>query len=208
MMDARLRDAARRAIGFMPDDEGLALYEAALAAAPLGPVVEIGSYCGKSTIYLAAGVREAEKPSIVFSIDHHRGSEEHQPGEEYHDERLLDADGRVDTLAAFRTTIERAGISDVVVGIIGSSEVVARHWSTPLGMVFIDGGHGAEAARSDLRSWSPKVVPGGLLAIHDVFPHPADGGRSPFEIYQEALSSGVFVERAAQGSLRVLKKVS
>ena len=192
----------------MPDDEGFALYEAALEAASLGPVVEIGSYCGKSTLYLAGGVRGAGTGGVVFSIDHHRGSEEHQPGEEFHDPRLLDAEGRVDTLAAFRTTIEQAGVSDVVVGVIGTSDVVARHWSPPVGMVFIDGGHSAEAARADLDAWSPRVTTGGLLAIHDVFPDPADGGRPPFEIYQEALASGAFEESSARGSLRVLRKVS
>ena len=207
-MDPWLRNAARRALGFMPDNEGFALYEAALEAASLGPVVEIGSYCGKSTLYLAAAVREAGTGSVVFSIDHHRGSEEHQPGEEFHDHRLVDAEGRVDTLTAFRATIEQAGVSDVVIGVIGSSAVVASHWSTPVGMVFIDGGHSAEAARTDLDAWSPLVRTGGCLAIHDVFPDPADGGRPPFEIYREALASGAFEERSATDSLRVLKKVS
>jgi predicted O-methyltransferase YrrM len=207
-MDPWLRNAARRAIGFMPDPEGLALYEAALAAARLGPVVEIGSYCGRSTVYLAAGVREADVDSVVFSVDHHRGSEEHQPGQEYHDPRFVDASGRVDTLAAFRTTVDQAGISDQVVAVVGSSSVVARHWSTPLGMVFIDGGHSFQAAQDDLDSWSPVILLGGLLAIHDVFPDPADGGRPPFEIYQQALDSGHFKESTAVGSLRVLERTS
>ena len=205
-MDPWLRNAARRAVGFMPDDEGMALYEAALGAAALGPIVEIGTYCGKSTIYLAAGVREAEADSVVFSIDHHRGSEEHQPGEEYHDPRLVDAEGRVDTLSAFRTTIEQAGVADVVVGVVGESQRVAKHWSTALGMLLIDGGHSAGAARADLESWSPRVVSGGLLAIHDVFPDPAAGGRPPYEIYQQALRSG-FEETIERGSLRVLRRV-
>ena len=207
-MDPWLRNAARRAIGFMPDGEGVALYEAALAAAGLGPIVEIGSYCGRSTIYLAAGVREADADSVVFSIDHHRGSEEHQPGEEYHDPRFVDASGRVDTLLAFRTTIDQAGVSDEVVAVVGSSAAIARHWTTPLGMVFIDGGHSSDAAQTDLDSWSPLIVQGGLLAIHDVFPDPADGGRPPFEIYRQALDSKRFVEVKAEGSLRVLERIS
>lgn len=206
-MDPWLRNAARRAIGFMPDDEGMALYEAALEAAALGPVLEIGSYCGKSTIYLAAGVREAGADAVVFSIDHHRGSEEHQQGEEFHDPRFADAEGRIDTLGAFRTTIDQAGVADVVVGVIGDSKQVARHWSTPLGMVFIDGGHSSEAARTDFDSWSPRIVSGGLLAIHDVFPDPADGGRPPFEVYQQALRSG-FEEVKEKASLRVLRKAT
>lgn len=207
-MDPRLLDAARRAIGFMPDEEGLALYEAAFEAAAFGPILEIGSYCGKSTLYLAAGVLDAEADSVVFSVDHHRGSEEQQPGEEYHDPRFVDADGRVDTLPAFRTTIDQAGVSGLVVGVVASSATVARHWKTPLGMVFIDGGHSSEAARSDLHSWSPHIVGGGFLAIHDVWPDLADGGRPPFEIYEQALRSGAFEESKAAGSLRVLRRVS
>lgn len=204
-MDARLRNAARRAIGFMPDDEGIALYEAALQAAPHGPLLEIGSYCGKSTLYLAAAAREHN--GIVFSVDHHRGSEEHQPGEEFHDPSLTDEHGRVDTLAAFRRTIEQAGVSESVVGIIAPSEVAAKAWATPVAMVFVDGGHSLEAASTDLRAWTPHLIEGGLLAIHDVFENPAEGGRPPFQIYQQALESGRFQGYSEKGSLRVLKKL-
>ena len=203
-MDPWLRNAARRAIGFMPDDEGMALYEAALDAAPRGPLLEIGSYCGKSTLYLAAAAREHD--AIVFSIDHHRGSEEHQPGEEYHDPALTDAEGQVDTLTTFRRTIEQAGVSEVVVGIVASSEVAAKAWRTPLAMVFIDGGHSSEAARSDFESWTPHLLPDGVLAIHDVFEDPDEGGRPPFEVYQQALHSGDFEDLSEKGSLRVLLK--
>ena len=207
-MDPWLRNAARRAIGFMPDDEGMALYEAALKAAPLGPLLEIGSYCGKSTLYLAGAARDAEtqEPCRVVTIDHHRGSEEHQPGEEYYDARLVNEDGAVDTLAAFRRTIEQAGVGDVVVAIVAPSQTVATLWRAPLGLVFIDGGHSSEVAETDLDSWSPHVVEGGLLAIHDVFPDPDRGGRPPYEIYRRALDSGAFEEVSAKGSLRVLRR--
>jgi MMP 1-O-methyltransferase len=204
-MDERLRALASETIGFMPANEGLALYRAAREVSHLGPVLEVGSYCGRSTIFLAAGVRDAGG-SVVYSIDHHRGSEEHQPGEEYHDERLVDAAGNVDTLGAFRATIARAGLEDTVVPIVGSSTVVAKGWSTPLGLVFIDGGHSAEAATSDYESWAPHVRAGGSLAIHDVFPDPAQGGRPPFEIYTRALEEGAFEEVASEGSLRVLRR--
>ncbi|MFP5351554.1 MAG: class I SAM-dependent methyltransferase [Actinomycetota bacterium] len=203
-MDPWLRNAARRAIGFMPDDEGMALYEAALEAAPRGPLLEIGSYCGKSTLYLAAAARERD--SIVFSVDHHRGSEEHQPGEEYHDPALTDADGKVDTLATFRRTIEQAGVSEVVVGIVAASQVAAKAWATPVALAFIDGGHSIEAAMADYRVWTPHLIEGGLLAIHDVFEDPAEGGRPPFEIYQHALQTGSFEDLSKRGSLRVLRK--
>ena len=204
-MEKSLRDAARDAIGFMPEEEGLALYEAATAVAAHGPLLEIGSYCGKSTIYLAAAAKEGQ--SVVYSIDHHRGSEEHQAGEEYHDERLVDpATGLVDTFPTFRKTIEEAGVADWVVPIVATSEVVHNMWATPLALVLIDGGHSMEAARKDY-FWAASVQIGGLLAIHDVFPDPADGGRPPFEIYAQALETKEFEEFGAEGSLRLLKRV-
>ena len=204
-MDQSLRDAARRAIGFMPEEEGLALYDAALRAPASGPLLEVGSYCGKSTIYLAAAARE--KKTVCFSIDHHRGSEEHQVGEEFHDERLTDGEGRVDTLHEFRKNIAAAGLEDVVVGMVGRSDAVASWWLTPLGLVFIDGGHSRDAAFADYEDWSPWVAPQGHLVIHDVFEDPSAGGRPPFEIYKQALDSGAFVESSATGSLRVLERV-
>jgi predicted O-methyltransferase YrrM len=205
-----LREAALAATGFMPPDEGDALYEAALAAAracPGRPFVEIGSYCGRSTVWLGAAARAAG--TVVFAVDHHRGSEENQPGWEWHDASLVDPDiGRIDTLPRFRRTIAEAGLEDVVIAVVGSSPVVASLWSTPLALCFIDGGHGAEPARADYEGWSPHVAPGGTLAIHDVFPDPADGGRPPHDdIYRPALTSGRFAERGAFGSLRVLERV-
>jgi prolyl-tRNA editing enzyme YbaK/EbsC (Cys-tRNA(Pro) deacylase)/predicted O-methyltransferase YrrM len=205
-MDDRLRRLAEATTGFMPPDEGLALYAAALAAAPVGPLLEIGSYCGKSTLYLAAAARE--HGSTVVTVDHHRGSEEHQPGWEYHDPSLVDpAAGLLDTLPALRRTLHTAGVEDTVVVVVGRSDAVARVWSTPLGMVFVDGGHTEEAARRDYRGWAGHVAPGGLLVIHDVFADPADGGQAPYHIWRAALDSGRFVEAGATGSLRVLRRV-
>jgi predicted O-methyltransferase YrrM len=204
-VDASLRQAAEAAPGFMPPDEGLALYQAARTAARVGPLLEIGSYCGKSTLYLAAAARA--EGGVVITIDHHRGSEEHQPGWEYHDPTLVDPDaGLIDTLPVLRRTLRRAGVEDDVIVMVGRSAQVAAVWQTPLGLVFIDGGHTEEAARIDYERWAPKVAPGGLLVIHDVFPDPADGGQAPFHIYARALHSGEFVERSATGSLRVLAR--
>jgi predicted O-methyltransferase YrrM len=205
-VDRQLLEVAREAPGFMPDEEGLALYAAGLRAAPGVPLLEIGSYCGKSAVYLGAAARELG--TVLYSIDHHRGNEEQQPGEGFHDERFVDGSGRVDSLPAFRATIERAGLDDAVVGVIGRSEVVASTWATPVGLVFIDGGHSAAAATADYEGWTHHLVVGGLLAIHDVFPDPADGGRPPFEIWQRALASGDFAEMGSTGSLRVLQRVT
>ena len=204
-MNPDLIRAADAAAGFMPAPEGLALFDAAAAYAARGPVLEIGSYCGKSTIYLAAAARAAGQ--VVVTVDHHRGSEEHQPGWEYHDPALVDpATGRLDTLPRLRATLAAAGLEDHVVVIVGRSAHVARLWGTPLGLVFIDGGHTEAAAVADYEGWAPWVAPGGALAIHDVFPDPADGGRPPYLIYQRALSSSAFTEGRAEGSLRLLER--
>ena len=205
-MDPDLLALARATPGFMPDEEGLALHAAALDAAGHGPIVEIGTYCGKSSIYVAAAARARD--SVVFTVDHHRGSEENQPGQLYHDGRFADPlSGGLDTLPEFRRTMTRAGLDDCLVAVVGRSEVVARHWHHPLGGLFIDGGHSEVAAQTDYACWSPHVVDGGLLLIHDVFPDPADGGRPPHNVYLRALGSGAFREEPGCGSLRVLRRV-
>jgi MMP 1-O-methyltransferase len=206
-MPDRLRQAAEAATGFMPPAEGLALYAAAAAYAPAGPVLEIGTYCGKSTIYLVAAARQAGQP--VITVDHHHGSEENQPGWEYHDPALVDpGTGRLDTLPHLRASLAAAGVEDDVVVIVGRSAQVAGLWGTPLGMLFIDGGHTEAAAQADYQGWARWVAPGGALSIHDVFPNPADGGRPPYHIYLRALASGGFTEVAVTGSLRVLERTS
>ena len=197
---------ARAARGFMPDDEGLALHRAALEAAQTGPLLEIGSWCGKSAVYL--GDAAEQRNTVLFSIDHHRGSEENQPGWEHHDPEVVDpASGRMDTLPFFRRTMAAAGLEDVVVGVVGPSAVVAAHWATPLALVFVDGGHGPGPAWDDYHGWAPHVAPDGLLVIHDVFPDAAEGGRPPYELYRRALRSGAFAEVSSCGSLRVLRRV-
>ena len=207
LMDRDLLRAAEAAPGFMPPPEGLALFDAAAHYAHRGPVLEVGSYCGKSTIYLAAAARAAGQ--LVVTVDHHRGSEEHQPGWEYHDPSLVDpATGRLDTLPRLRATLAAANLEDHVVVVVGRSADVARLWATPLGLVFIDGGHTEMAAVTDYEGWAPWVAPGGALAIHDVFPDPADGGQAPHLIYRRALSSGAFTEIRAEGSLRLLERTA
>lgn len=206
-MHPDLLNHALRVPGFMPTDEGLALHDAVRDNLGTGVAVEIGSYCGKSTIFLAAAA--ACTGGTVVTVDHHRGSEEHQPGWEYHSPELVDPHvGRLDTLATFRRTIADAGLEDTVVAIVGRSVDVAAFWRAPLAFLFIDGGHTEEAAQADYEGWAPWVADGGVLAIHDVFPDPRDGGRAPHHIYGRALDSGAFAEFRAVGSLRLLRRVS
>ncbi|MFG2663606.1 class I SAM-dependent methyltransferase [Streptomyces sp. NPDC048387] len=198
--------AFEAAKGFMPVGEGLALYEAASAAAGLGlPLLEVGTYCGRSTILLADAAREAGVAAIT--VDHHRGSEEQQPGWEYHDPTVVDPEiGLMDTLPAFRRTLHRAGLEEHVIAIVGRSPQVAAAWGGPLGFVFIDGGHTDEHATGDYEGWAPHLAVGGTLVIHDVFPDPADGGQAPYRIYLRALASGAFEEVSVTDSLRVLRR--
>jgi predicted O-methyltransferase YrrM len=200
--------AFEAAQGFMPADEGLALYRAARQAAGLGlPLLEVGTYCGRSTILLAAAAAAAG--TVAVTVDHHRGSEEQQPGWEYHDPGLVDPEvGRMDTLPFFRRTLYRAGLEEHVVAVVGRSPQVARLWRQPLGLVFVDGGHTDEHATADYEGWAPLLAGGGLLAIHDVIPDPADGGQAPYRIHQRALASGAFTEIAGERTLRVLRRTA
>jgi predicted O-methyltransferase YrrM len=204
-MPEALLAKARAAKGFMPPDEGDLLYGVAAEALRSGPGLEVGSYCGKSAVYLGAAARAAG--STVFSVDHHRGSEENQVGWDYHDPSLADPQfGRLDTLPAFRHTIKDAGLEEEVVAVVGRSTTVAAHWRTPLALVFIDGGHTDEHAGNDYVGWGRWVRRRGTLVVHDVFPDPADGGQAPYRIYLRALAGG-FEERRVLGSMRVLTRV-
>lgn len=191
--------------GFLAHEEGEALFKMALEAARLGPCLEIGSYCGKSTVYLGQACRQAGV--TLFAVDHHRGSEEHQLGEAYHDPELYDpAAGLMDSFREFRSTLRLADLEDTVVPVVASSVVAARDWQTPLAFVFIDGGHSLEAAQNDYRSWAPHIVPGGILAIHDLFPDPAEGGQAPITIYREAIATGLFEVLPVVGTLGFLRR--
>ncbi|RTZ98626.1 MAG: class I SAM-dependent methyltransferase [Deltaproteobacteria bacterium] len=192
--------------GFLDEAEGAALYTYAVAASPLGPCLEIGSYCGKSAVYLGMACRKTG--NVLFSIDHHRGSEEQQPGEFYFDPSLFNCQTfSVDTFPNFRKTLAMAGLEDTVVPIVCRSELAAKCWATPLGLVFIDGGHSLAAARTDYRGWHPHILPGGYLLVHDIFKDPARGGQAPYEIYRSALASGRFTELVMVGTLGVLQRV-
>ncbi len=197
---------AERVKGFMPTDEGRALFRVGCGQARGGTWLEVGAWCGKSAVFLGAAAQERD--CVLYSLDHHHGSLENQRGWAHFDEELVDPlDGRLNTLPTWQRTISSAGLEDVVIGLIGPSLTIAAHFDQSLDLLFIDGGHAHEVAWADYHAWTPKVAPGGTLVIHDVFPDPADGGRPPYEIYRAALESGEFRERGDQGSLRWLQRV-
>ncbi len=193
--------------GFIEDSEAERLYKIAIEAALLGPCLEVGSYCGKSAYFI--GMACKKQHSILFSIDHHRGSEEHQAGEEYFDPDLLEYGEklRINTFNIFRNTIERAQLEDIVVPIVAKSCIAGKMWSTPLSMVFIDGGHSFDAADNDYKIWSPHIINKGFLVIHDVFMDPDRGGQAPRYIYEKALDSGMYEDIGITNTLGVLQKL-
>ncbi|MCY4163460.1 MAG: class I SAM-dependent methyltransferase [bacterium] len=206
-MDPLRRNLAESARGFMPADEGLALHTAACDLPVAGPLLEVGSYCGKSALYLADAAQTQGR--LLFAVDHHRGSEENQPGWEWHEPDLVDPEvGLLDTLPHFRRNLFMAGLEQTVVAVVGDSVAVAQAWGTPLAFLFIDGGHGETSAHNDYDYWAPHVALGGRLAIHDVFCNPAHGGRPPYEIYCRAKASKEFADVASNGSLRVLVRIA
>ena len=204
-LPADLAAVAAATKGFLPSDEGAALHAAALGAAP-GTWLEVGTYCGKSTVHLGAAAREVG--AHLVTLDHHRGSEENQPGWEWHDASLVDPHtGRLETLPSLRHTLWDAGLDDVVSVVVGTTQQVARWWTTSLTLLFLDGNHTEEVAQHDYAAYAPHVVPGGLLAVHDVFERPEDGGRPPWNVFRRAVDTGAYAEESVTGSLRVLRRL-
>ncbi len=199
-----LLDVARRTKGFLLDDEAAALHEAALLAGP-GLWLEIGTYCGRSTVHLGAAAQQVG--AHLVTLDHHRGSEENQPGWEWHDSSLVDPHtARLETLPALRRTLWDAALDEAVSVLVATTQQVAGWWSSPLALLFLDGNHTEQVAQHDYTAFAPHLVAGGLLAVHDVFPDPADGGRPPWHVVRRAQDSGAFEPVSGQGSLRVLRR--
>jgi MMP 1-O-methyltransferase len=201
-----LAAVAARTKGFLPADEAAALLEAARAARP-GTWLEVGTYCGLSTVHLGGAAREVG--ARLVTLDHHRGSEENQPGWEWHDASLVDPHtGRLETLPSLRRTLWDAGLDDVVSVLVATTQQVAPWWTTPLTLLFLDGNHTEEVAQHDYAGFAPHVVEGGTLLVHDVFERPEDGGRPPWNVFRRAVDSGAFAEAGVTGSLRVLRRTS
>jgi len=203
-VDRISQEFARGIKGFLAEDEGMALFNLALQSAVRGPCLEVGSYCGKSAYYLGTACQL--KGATLFSIDHHRGSEEQQPGQPYYDPDLFDEKtGGINSLPALRQTLKSAGLEHTVVPMVTTSQTASRDWKTPLSLVFIDGGHSYQAVCTDYECWRGHLMPGGYLVFHDIYPDPAMGGQAPYEVYKSALSAGDYAELPMVGSLGILK---
>ncbi len=198
-------DFARDIKGFLGEDEGRKLFELALEAAKIGPCLEIGSFCGKSTVYLGTACKAGGV--TLYTIDHHRGSEEQQPGQLYFDPEIYDdKSGLIDSLPLLRSVLQKACLEDTVVPMITSSQVASRNWATPLSLVFIDGGHAYETVLTDYLSWRHHLLQNGYLVFHDIYSDPAKGGQAPYEVYKQALATGIYQELPMIDSLGILRK--
>ncbi|MEN8244987.1 MAG: class I SAM-dependent methyltransferase [Thermodesulfobacteriota bacterium] len=204
-MEVDFSNVVKNIKGFLDEEEGRALYDAALEVSSKGPCLEIGSYCGKSAVYLGLACKKAG--GVLYSIDHHQGSEEQQPGEEYFDPDLFDyRNFAVDTFGAFRRTLAMADLDQTVIPVVSRSETVAANWATPLSLVFIDGGHALETVTADYHVWAPHLQPGGCLLIHDIFEDPAKGGQAPYQVYRMALESGDYTPEPRVKTLGILRR--
>lgn len=191
--------------GFLAGDEGRQLSQLVKELSYLGPCLELGSYCGLSTLYLGLACKGQD--NTLYSVDHHRGSEEHQLGEQYHDAALYDEkNALMDSFPMFRRTLRLSGLEETVVPLVCSSSVASRHWATPLSLVFIDGGHSEAMALSDCLAWSKNIVSGGVLAVHDIFENPEDGGQGPYQALHAVLAQGDFILLPQVNSLGLLQK--
>jgi predicted O-methyltransferase YrrM len=159
-----LRDTVGAIPGFLHPQEGYALYRWARDGPGSGAVVEIGSLLGCSSAWLAAGCRDARRGRVA-AVDHFRGSEAHRPGGSHPIPELAVSDS---TLPAFRANLVRVGLGDWVEPRVGESAAVARAWVGPVRLLFIDGDHEYEAVRTDWQAWVGHLVPGGVVAFHDV----------------------------------------
>ena len=175
--------------GFMPQHEGAALAKWAEEFSMMGPALEIGTFGGKSSLYIATGTSINQQ--LVFTIDHHKGSEEHQTGEEYFDPDIYDPIlGCVNTVPLMQSNLNKFEESKYIVPMIANANALAPIWTIELGLLFIDGSHTEISAQNDYANWNNKIISGGALVIHDIFENPEEGGQAPFLIYQKALMDG------------------
>jgi len=192
--------------GFLSPKESKKLQELFQKVHKLGPILEIGTYCGKSAINFAEVAKKFN--GLVFSVDHHTGSEEHQLGEEYHDDELFDKRlNKFNTLPEFLRNLILHKKNEYIIPILDESKKAAKRFFEEISLLFIDGGHAKQTALDDYYAWKDKICSGGLLVIHDVFPDPKDGGRPPFEIYSLASESGEFEDLGIYETLGILKRI-
>lgn len=190
--------------GFLKHTEGVALYENTKEVCVHGNAAEIGSYCGKSTCYIAQACKENN--SLLYAIDHHRGSEEQQKGQEYFDEEIFDVlENRINTYPLFLKNIKEYELDNFIKPLVMDSISASKEISEALDFIFIDGSHTYESARNDYKFWKPKLRNGGILAIHDIYDSEDEGGQAPREIYETALREGFTLKKRVESLVLLVR---
>ena len=191
--------------GFLPPSEAELLFRIAAEQAKKGPLLEVGSYCGKSAVYL--GFAADLYGTDVYTVDHHKGSEEHQKGEAYFDEELYDVSAKSpNTLPHLKKTLEISRLTRVVTPIVERSEILASRWQAPLALIFVDGGHGEQQAMNDCLLWAEHLMVDGVMAIHDIYEDPSQGGQAPYKAMLAVKERFGLMEVARVDSLVILTK--
>jgi predicted O-methyltransferase YrrM len=184
-----VRAVASAIDGWLSDAQGCALFRAAAATTGRGLIVEIGSWKGRSTAWLAAGARLAG--ARVHAIDPHTGS-------------LEDPSAR--TLEAFRDNLRRAGLETHVEPLVMTSAEAARVLRGGVELLFIDADHTSDGVRADSALWLPRVIEGGTVMFHDV----ATAGYSgPRRAFRRAVCWSPRFDRIGRvGSMAVARRVA
>jgi predicted O-methyltransferase YrrM len=173
--------------GWLSEPQGRALYAAAAACSGRGAIVEIGSWKGRSTVWLAHGAAVAGQK--VLAIDPHVGSRE---------------DPHERTLDAFLANLERAGAAASVEPLVMTSAEAVRRIDGPVELLFVDGDHSPEGARSDADRWLPRVMEGGTVMFHDVATSGYSGPRRVFQ--QRICRSRQFHRIRRVGSMAIAER--
>ncbi len=188
--------------GYLHEIEGYALFALAARGPGEGAIVEIGSFMGRSTCWLAAGTQSASREKVV-AVDHFTGSPEHQPGASHAVKEIAD-EGT--TYRRFQENVRAAGLEEWVEARRAGSLEAVKNWKGPIRLLFIDGDHSYEASRADFDAWTPHLVSGGVVALHDVG---AWEGVTRFfgEVASGKHGEGRYREVMGVNSLRVLERV-
>lgn len=149
--------------GFLDIREGVALMSLAATTYGAPAIVEVGSFKGKSTGFLAAGCHFAGR-GHVYAVDHFQGSPEHQKGAH---EETAEIVSMGTTLHEFRRNLAAFGLAPYVSERVGSSAEIAKSWDQSIRLLFIDGDHSYDGTSSDFSAWYPFVEKGGTICMHD-----------------------------------------
>jgi predicted O-methyltransferase YrrM len=126
-----------------------------------GRIVEIGSFKGKSTCWMAKALQLASANEKIAAIDPHINTHNIKVVPDYKEDSSFDD---------FLNYLKIHGVSQYVEPIKQTSEDAAKNWNQPIKLLFIDGSHLYDDVMLDLKLWEPWLNIGGIVAMHDTKP--------------------------------------